>query len=1093
MSHPFRRLLFGATRVLAALAFAFALTAHAHAQSPTATIEGRVQNAVTGDYLNRARVTVPGTNLVTLTDEGGVFRLSGVPAGAVTLRVFFTGLDEQTLNVTAASGATLQQDIKLTSRSRYGERSETVQLDKFVVESTKETNAAAIAVNEQRFSSNQKSVISADQFGIIPDSNPGELMKWLPGVSVEYFANTIIGVSVRGLDPANTDVVFDGMPVASVTSTNSNVGRGLEMRSLSASDVSRIEVQKLPLPENNSNTLGGTINLIRRSAFEYSRRKIEYRALFTSDASELTIEKREGPKDRQLQWWRPNVQLKWTEPVSKTLGFAVTLGHDDKITRVHWSSPTRNFGNAQQAAQAETERAAGRALTFTSLYNPAKTQDLLHDNPIWNYKDYATAKVDWRPRPELKLSYSINAGLFRNQTADDIRIIWNTGTLPAVAPGTAMGAPGTVNEFSTYGAVGGGFIRFDTREGWRDEYNPNFTNGFEAEWRAGAWVVNGKASFSVSRHTMSDVDHGFFNNMTSVNVPTGGTGLTQMGIGTGSSNPRLITVNLLEQTKYFARTIEARDAVTGQLIDWTDHSNYNIAGATSRQGKAKEMRAAVRLFARRSFSFVGNPLSVQLGYDFDEQFRNKQKYNNDLWSFVGPNRSAAQIASENVFAHRDDIYDAPAVPRMSMSKLYQLYRDHPDWFQFKPVESWFGSIRDVSQLDEKTHAGYVQFKGAFFRNRLSYAGGVRYEYSAAWGLGLLDRGANAVANAIRAGRLPAGTATNSLAGFQERYARNGARGEGTNSGTFPSLHLNYDLTENLKFMIGYAKTQAKNRFDRTVIPNTTINDAPVTTGPFSGVAIGTLNMRNPLLEPWVGHNYEATLAYYTPQGGVISIGAFRKNIHNWQTSGFILLDSAATAADYGFGPEYVNWQLSTLTNDGNGRLDGAEAEFRQPLDRFIPDRLAFLKGFAVTASFNYNDLRKRPGDNISGDFNTLYSTQTKASLNYRRKGFFATAGVINYGKVYRQRDDASLATAGGVAARSVYGSRYYPAFNQVDFSLQYTLPRWARGAQVFLQGQNVTGARKLRERVVEGAPQWSRVQIENNLGQTYTVGVTGSF
>ena len=56
-----------------------------------------------------------------------------------------------------------------------------------------------IAVNEQRVSRTQKSVISADQFGTIVDSNPGELLKWLPGVSVEYFANNIVGVSVRGV------------------------------------------------------------------------------------------------------------------------------------------------------------------------------------------------------------------------------------------------------------------------------------------------------------------------------------------------------------------------------------------------------------------------------------------------------------------------------------------------------------------------------------------------------------------------------------------------------------------------------------------------------------------------------------------------------------------------------------------------------------------------------------------------------------------------------------------------------------------------------------------------------------------------------
>src|SRR5687767_15829938 len=91
-----------------------------------------------------------------------------------------------------------------------------------------------IAVNEQRFALGQKSVISTDQFGTIPDNNPGEFMKWLPGVSVEYFANNIVGVSVRGLDAVSTEISFDGMPVASASTATASVtgrDRNFEMRS----------------------------------------------------------------------------------------------------------------------------------------------------------------------------------------------------------------------------------------------------------------------------------------------------------------------------------------------------------------------------------------------------------------------------------------------------------------------------------------------------------------------------------------------------------------------------------------------------------------------------------------------------------------------------------------------------------------------------------------------------------------------------------------------------------------------------------------------------------------------------------------------
>ena len=266
-------------RPLLRLAFAaglsLALAVAARAQAPaTGTIEGRVKNAVSGDYLNHARVSLKGTELVALTDESGTFRLAGVPAGAATLRVRFAGFDEQEVPVDVAAGQTAQRDITLASQSRYGETGTTVKMDPFTVQSKKETDAAAIAVNEQRIALGQKSVVSADQFGTIPDSNPGELMKWLPGVSVEYFANNIVGVSVRGFDAVNTEIRFDGMPTASASTSTLGTGnrdRNFEMMGSSSADISRVEVRLLRTPEDSANAIGGSVNMIRR--WPYRRRR----------------------------------------------------------------------------------------------------------------------------------------------------------------------------------------------------------------------------------------------------------------------------------------------------------------------------------------------------------------------------------------------------------------------------------------------------------------------------------------------------------------------------------------------------------------------------------------------------------------------------------------------------------------------------------------------------------------------------------------------------------------------------------------------------------------------------------------------------
>jgi TonB-dependent receptor len=315
-----------------------------------------------------------------------------------------------------------------------------------------------------------------------------------------------------------------------------------------------------------------------------------------------------------------------------------------------------------------------------------------------------------------------------------------------------------------------------------------------------------------------------------------------------------------------------------------------------------------------------------------------------------------------------------------------------------------------------------------------------------------------------------------LAAAQARYVRKGARGESSLDDFFPSLHLNYNFTDQLVLRVGYAKTQAKNRFDRTVIPSTSIV-AVSSTSPYATTALGQINIRNPDLLPWVADNFETHLEYYTKQGGVFSAGLYRKNIDNFQVSRFVLLDTPEKLAEWDLGPEFTNFQVNTFLNDGTARLDGAEFEMRQSLNAILPP---WARGFEFTGGFNYNDLRGRPPGDISVDFSTFYETQWKGSLSYRRGKLRAMVGAIRNGRVYRQRDDAA----------GHEGHRFYPPYTTLDASIEYSITRWAT---VFVSGRNLTNATKRRIRVVDGAPYWSQLHIENSLGLTATVGVTGSF
>ena len=63
-------------------------SAPAQTTTGTAALTGRIQNEITGQYLNNARVTLKTTGATTFTDDTGTFRFTGLPSGSVTLEAF---------------------------------------------------------------------------------------------------------------------------------------------------------------------------------------------------------------------------------------------------------------------------------------------------------------------------------------------------------------------------------------------------------------------------------------------------------------------------------------------------------------------------------------------------------------------------------------------------------------------------------------------------------------------------------------------------------------------------------------------------------------------------------------------------------------------------------------------------------------------------------------------------------------------------------------------------------------------------------------------------------------------------------------------
>jgi hypothetical protein len=260
--------------LVSALGFGAAL----RAQSVTGSIEGRVSNPATGEYLERAQVTVEGTTLETFTDADGFYRLTDVPAGTARVKTFYTGLLPQSAAIAVVAGGTASHHVALISVvRRAGDMPDgaPIKLDEFVVSASREMSGAAIAINEQRFASNIKDVIATDEFGEVAEGNVAEFVKFLPGVTIDYAGSNARGVSLNGVPADNVPVSLGGFDLASaVGGGQGGTNRAVALDQVSINNVSRIEVSFSPTPESS----GMALAAVRSTWFRAARSNVPARS-----------------------------------------------------------------------------------------------------------------------------------------------------------------------------------------------------------------------------------------------------------------------------------------------------------------------------------------------------------------------------------------------------------------------------------------------------------------------------------------------------------------------------------------------------------------------------------------------------------------------------------------------------------------------------------------------------------------------------------------------------------------------------------------------------------------------------------------------
>ncbi len=1035
-------------RLLLSVALAsLAAPAHAAAADSPATVTGRVSNVATGKYLNNARVALRGADQVVFTDAFGTYRLVNVPAGPAVLEVFYTDLDPQEIALTLRAGETLERNVELTSRSRYGS-DDVLKLDAFVVASEQETDSQAIALNEQRFSPNLKNVMAADSFGDVLGSSVGEFLKFLPGVALEEDGNEVQGVSIRGAGGARTAYTTDGSPLATA---NDGASRNVDLVMLALDSISRLEVTKVPTPATPADALSGSVNMVSKSAFERKRAQFDYGLNLIGNGEHLTLRKTpQSLGDRRDYKTRPGFNFTYALPIRKTFGLIVSGVHSDKYS--------------DTAVATKVHNAAGTA-TGASIDRPYLQQFTLNHSPKNLTRTSFTLKADWRVGAHGVLSFGAQTNRSESNQGSNTWV-FNVGTNGA--PSVAGGVPLSFGEDYTIGATGRGAVTLTSATTLRRRtiHGLNVTYRYDD----GRWKIDAGVSGSDSTRSR---EPGVFSAMSA----------------TLFAAPA-VRVSLLDVDDVRPGRFQLFDH-TGRAIDPYDIGNYRLNSATElvRDDNRSEIRTG-RASAKRRLSLFRVPASLEGGAHRQTTTLDSRLVTRPL-TYAGPDGNTATpdpVApfAMQIFRDQDDHFGYRGAPWYSADRAWNAYRDNPALFTATPAQLVTAASTEITnseRMRETISAGYLQGEMRLFRGRLNVLTGVRYERTDDDGVGpvynptaVWQRNADGSFARNAAGqriRRPEAGAAGSMEELRLTRQERGYRAGRSYDGWYPSLHFTWSARENLLVRLAYARTYARPNFT-DLIPNTTINEADLTEEDIRAnpeLVRGTLTVRNIALQPWTADNFDLSAEYYTVRGGMIGAGVFRKEIRDFFGTA-VRVATPELLAELGFGPEYAGWNINTKYNAGDARISGAEFDLRQSL-RFLGKWGAYFNVFA-------NGTYLRLEGNRDADFTSFVPKSANWGLSFSRQRLLLSARW-NYRGVNRR---------GAQPAFGPDAYTYFPATTRLDLSAAWQV---SRRLTFVASVNNVSYVPERTRRYGSATPEYAKYTVFKEYGIAVGLGVKGSF
>lgn len=229
-------------RVLCSVLFC----ASAYIFAQTGTVSGKI-NDENKIALPGAKIKLTPGNIFTTSDANGNFVFLSVPEGNYTMTVDYLGYGTASYPITVNESG-IVQNILLDQKATTIEAVNVVGFGR---------QSQARALNTQKNNPNITNVISTEQIGKFPDSNIGDALKRVPGITMQNDQGEARDIIIRGLAPELNSVTLNGNRIPSAEGDN----RKVQMDLIPSDMIQLIEVNKTLTSDMDADAIGGSVNL----------------------------------------------------------------------------------------------------------------------------------------------------------------------------------------------------------------------------------------------------------------------------------------------------------------------------------------------------------------------------------------------------------------------------------------------------------------------------------------------------------------------------------------------------------------------------------------------------------------------------------------------------------------------------------------------------------------------------------------------------------------------------------------------------------------------------------------------------------------